>query len=46
MRSTCRLTLTWHEEHGLADDAVRHALAAGDADWAARLIERHFDAVL
>src|SRR5262249_50260947 len=28
----------------LADDAVRHALAAGNAVWAARLIERHFDA--
>ena len=41
-----RAAATWHEEHGLADDAVRHALAAGDADWAARLIERHFDAVL
>jgi LuxR family transcriptional regulator, maltose regulon positive regulatory protein len=33
----------WCEEHGLADDAVRHALAAGDTPWAARLIERHFD---
>jgi LuxR family maltose regulon positive regulatory protein len=33
----------WCEEHGLADDAVRHALAAGDTTWAARLIERHFD---
>ena len=33
----------WCEEHGLADDAVRHALAAGDPTWAARLIERHFD---
>jgi len=33
----------WCEEHGLADDAVRHALGAGDATWAARLIERHFD---
>ena len=35
----------WYEEHGLADDAVRHALAAGDATWAARLIERHFDEI-
>jgi LuxR family transcriptional regulator, maltose regulon positive regulatory protein len=34
----------WSDEHGLADDAVRHALAAGDTVWAARLIERHFDA--
>jgi len=33
----------WCEEHGLADEAVRHALAAGDTNWAARLIERHFD---
>src|SRR5262249_58409686 len=28
------------------DAAVRHALAAGDAAWAARLIEQHFDAVM
>ena len=34
----------WSDEHGLSDDAVRHALAAGDTQWAARLIERHFDA--
>jgi LuxR family maltose regulon positive regulatory protein len=33
----------WYEEHGLADDAVRHALGAGDATWAAQLIEWHFD---
>ena len=31
----------WCEEHGLAGYAVRHALEAGDAAWAARLIERH-----
>jgi LuxR family transcriptional regulator, maltose regulon positive regulatory protein len=36
----------WSEAHGLADDAVRHALATGDATWAARLVERHADAVL
>jgi LuxR family transcriptional regulator, maltose regulon positive regulatory protein len=36
----------WSEQHGLVDDAVRHALAAGDALWAARLIERHFDDLL
>ena len=35
----------WHEEHGLADDAVRHAVAAGEVTWAASLIERHFDAL-
>jgi LuxR family maltose regulon positive regulatory protein len=36
----------WCEEHGLADDAVRHALAAGDATWAARLVERHVEELL
>ena len=35
----------WCEEHGLADDAIRHAVAAGEATWAARLIEQHFDEV-
>jgi LuxR family maltose regulon positive regulatory protein len=34
----------WHEQRGLADDAVRHAVAAGEMTWAARLIEQHFDA--
>jgi LuxR family transcriptional regulator, maltose regulon positive regulatory protein len=41
-----RAAAAWHQEHDLADDAVRHALAAGDAVWAARLIEQHFDAAL
>jgi LuxR family transcriptional regulator, maltose regulon positive regulatory protein len=36
----------WSQQHGLVDDAVRHALAAGDAAWAARLIEQHWDAML
>jgi LuxR family transcriptional regulator, maltose regulon positive regulatory protein len=36
----------WSERHGLVDDAIRHALAAGDALWAARLMERHFDDLL
>jgi LuxR family transcriptional regulator, maltose regulon positive regulatory protein len=40
-----RAAAAWHEEHDLADDAVRHALAAGDPVWAARLIEQHFDAI-
>ena len=41
----CTATLPpGHEEHGLADDAVRHAVAAGEMTWAARLIEQHFDA--
>jgi len=41
-----RTAAAWCEQHGLLDDAVRHALAAGDAAWAARLIEQHFDAML
>jgi LuxR family maltose regulon positive regulatory protein len=36
----------WSEQHGLADDAVRHALAAGELAWVARLIEQHWDAML
>ena len=38
-----RAAATWHEQQGLADDAIRHALAAGETAWAARLIEQHFD---
>jgi LuxR family transcriptional regulator, maltose regulon positive regulatory protein len=34
----------WCQQHGLVDEAVRHALGAGDAVWAARLVERYFDA--
>ena len=33
----------WCDEHGLADDAVQHALAAGDVVWAARLTEWYYD---
>ena len=40
-----RNAAAWHEEHGLADEAIRHAVAAGEMSWAARLIERYFDAV-
>jgi LuxR family transcriptional regulator, maltose regulon positive regulatory protein len=36
----------WCEAQGLADEAIGHALAAGDATWAARLIERQVDARL
>jgi len=35
----------WCDAYGLADETIRYALAAGDAAWAARLIERHHDAV-
>ncbi|HEV3294438.1 MAG TPA: hypothetical protein VG123_36105, partial [Streptosporangiaceae bacterium] len=41
-----RAAAAWCEEHDLADDAVRHALAAGDAAWAARLMEWHVEALL
>jgi LuxR family maltose regulon positive regulatory protein len=41
-----RAAAGWCQAHGLVDDAIGHALAAGDAVWAARLIERHFDDVL
>jgi LuxR family maltose regulon positive regulatory protein len=41
-----RTAAAWYDEHGLADDAVRHALDSGDAVWAARLIERHADALI
>jgi LuxR family transcriptional regulator, maltose regulon positive regulatory protein len=46
VRELHRNAAAWSDEHGLADDAVRHALAAGDAAWAGRLIERHVDALL
>jgi LuxR family maltose regulon positive regulatory protein len=41
-----RAAAAWSEEHDLPDDAVRHALAAGDAAWAARLVERHVETLL
>ena len=40
-----RNAAAWCQEHGLADDAIRHAAAAGEATWAARIIEQHFDEV-
>jgi LuxR family maltose regulon positive regulatory protein len=41
-----RNAAAWCEAHGLADDAIRHALAAGDAAWAVRLVERHAEGLL
>ncbi len=32
----------WHAEHGSADEAVSHAIAAADADLATDLIARHW----
>jgi LuxR family maltose regulon positive regulatory protein len=37
---------TWFEAYELVGDAVRHALAAGEAMWAARLVEQHVEEVL
>jgi LuxR family maltose regulon positive regulatory protein len=37
---------TWCQEHDLVDDAIRHALAAGDSRWAGRLVEQHLDQTL
>ena len=39
-----RNAAAWYAERGLADEAIRHAVAAGEMTWAARLIEQHFDA--
>jgi LuxR family transcriptional regulator, maltose regulon positive regulatory protein len=41
-----RAAAAWCEEHDLADDAVRHALAAGDAVWAAQVVDRHVETLL
>ena len=40
-----RNATAWYADHGLADEAIRHAVAAGEMTWAARLIEQHFDTV-
>jgi LuxR family maltose regulon positive regulatory protein len=40
-----RSAAAWYAEHGLAEDAIGHAVAAGDMLWAARIIEQHFDMV-
>ena len=39
-----RNAAAWSAERGLGDDAVRHAVAAGEMTWAARLVEQYFDA--
>ena len=40
-----RNAAAWYAECGLADDAIRHAVAAGEMTWAARLVEQDFDMV-
>jgi ATP/maltotriose-dependent transcriptional regulator MalT len=41
-----RAAAAWYGAHGLADEAVGHAVAAGDTAGASRVIEQHFDATL
>jgi LuxR family transcriptional regulator, maltose regulon positive regulatory protein len=36
----------WCQPHGLIDEAIRHAVAAGDTLWATRLVEEHLDELL
>src|SRR5215216_5921757 len=36
---------SWYERNGWASEAVEHALAAGDAGWAARLVEYYAQAL-
>ena len=38
-----RNAAAWYAGHGLADDAIGHAVAAGEMLWAARIIEQSFD---
>ena len=40
-----RNAAAWYSEHGMADDAIGHAVAAGETPWAARIIGQHFDMV-
>ena len=40
-----RRAAAWYAGCGLADDAIGHAVAAGEMLWAARIIEQHFDMV-
>src|SRR5215471_8690859 len=40
-----RAAAAWHARRGLPDDAMRHAVAAGDYEQAADLAEQYFDAL-
>lgn len=41
-----RKAAAWHEANELVAEALRHALAAGEAVWAAGLVERHVEEIL
>ena len=45
-RDLHRAAATWHEAHGFPDEAVRHAAAAGEVAWAARLVELNVEGLL
>jgi LuxR family transcriptional regulator, maltose regulon positive regulatory protein len=36
----------WCEQHGLIDEAIRHALAGRDTTWATQLVEQHLGETL
>ena len=36
-----RTAADWFEGHGVAEDAIQHAIAASEMTWAARIIEQH-----
>src|SRR4029450_3071052 len=46
VRELHRAAAQWHQAHGLADEAVHHAVAAGELAWAARLVEQHVEQLL
>jgi LuxR family maltose regulon positive regulatory protein len=41
-----RAAAAWCQEHGLLDEAIHHALAADEPDWAGRLVEQHLHQML
>lgn len=41
-----RKAAAWYEQHELVNEAQRHALAAGETTWAARLVEEHAEDAL
>lgn len=46
IRELHRRAAAWHEDNGIVDEAVKHALAADDGDSAARVVEKHADELL
>lgn len=46
VRELHRRAAIWHDAHGLADQAIQHALRADEPEWATRVIERHADEFL